>query len=56
MLSAESKNVPVKIIVNETLSCLEFIFSTGDCRNLSFEFLRVHSPSAEVIGHGKGKK
>ena len=32
---------------------LEISFSDGSQHNLSCEFLRVHSPSAEVHGHGK---
>ena len=32
---------------------LDLIFSDGTVKALSAEFLRVHSPSAEVRGHGK---
>ena len=32
---------------------LEIAFSDGSQHSLSCEFLRVHSPSAEVHGHGK---
>lgn len=32
---------------------LDLIFSDGTVHVLSAEFLRVHSPSAEVRGHGK---
>lgn len=32
---------------------LEITFSDGSQHSLSCEFLRVHSPSAEVHGHGK---
>ena len=32
---------------------LEISFSDGSQHSLSCEFLRVHSPSAEVHGHGK---
>jgi len=35
---------------------IEFTFDNGDVFNLSFEFLRVHSPSAEVKGHGPGQE
>tara|TARA_R110002126_G_scaffold172606_12_gene321388 strand:- start:4666 stop:5034 length:369 start_codon:yes stop_codon:yes gene_type:complete len=34
---------------------LDLIFSDGSTRVLSAEFLRVHSPSAEVRGHGQPK-
>ena len=35
---------------------IEFTFDNGDVFNLTFEFLRVHSPSAEVKGHGPGQE
>jgi len=35
---------------------IEFSFDNGDVFNLTFEFLRVHSPSAEVKGHGPGQE
>ena len=31
-------------------------YENGEQFELSFEFLRVHSPSAEVRGHGKGQE
>ena len=31
-------------------------FDDGELFTLSFEFLRVHSPSAEVRGHGPGSE
>lgn len=31
-------------------------FADGSCFNLPCEFLRVHSPSAEVKGHGPGQE
>jgi DUF971 family protein len=31
-------------------------FASGEVFELSFEFLRVHSPSAEVKGHGPGQE
>jgi DUF971 family protein len=34
---------------------LDLIFSDGSVKVLSAEFLRVHSPSAEVRGHGQPK-
>lgn len=34
---------------------LDLIFSDGSVKTLSAEFLRVHSPSAEVRGHGQPK-
>ena len=35
---------------------LEVSFSDGSRFELPFEFLRVHSPSAEVKGHGPGQE
>jgi DUF971 family protein len=34
---------------------LDLVYSNGDIKVLSAEFLRVHSPSAEVRGHGRPK-
>ena len=36
--------------------CLELIYEEGPAYELSFEFLRVLSPSAEVRGHGEGNE
>jgi DUF971 family protein len=35
---------------------MEIIFDDGKRFELSYEFLRVHSPSAEVRGHGPGQE
>lgn len=35
---------------------LEVSFPEGEHYSLPFEFLRVHSPSAEVKGHGPGQE
>jgi DUF971 family protein len=35
---------------------LEISFSDGRTFRLPYEFLRVHSPSAEVRGHGPGQE
>lgn len=35
---------------------LELGFDSGECFRLPFEYLRVHSPSAEVQGHGPGQR
>lgn len=35
---------------------LELAYEDGTCFRLPFEFLRVHSPSAEVRGHGAGQE
>jgi DUF971 family protein len=35
---------------------LEVAFEDGTRHSLPFEYLRVHSPSAEVQGHGPGQE
>jgi DUF971 family protein len=40
------------IKVRKGSRCIDFTFDNGDLFSLTFEFLRVHSPSAEVKGHG----
>jgi len=35
---------------------MEIVFSDGRSFRLPYEFLRVHSPSAEVRGHGPGQE
>lgn len=47
--------VPEKITIRVKSRCLELVFADKTYQ-LSFEFLRVHSPSAEVRGHGEGNK
>ena len=43
------------IILHKKSRLLEVIFASGECFQLSFEYLRVFSPSAEVRGHGMTK-
>lgn len=43
---------PVHIHLHQKARELELDYGEGDCCRLSCEFLRVHSPSAEVRGHG----
>ena len=47
--------IPQKIHLHKGSRELELIYSDGRWR-LSCEFLRVHSPSAEVKGHGHGQE
>lgn len=47
---------PTKIVVHQVSRVLELEFSDGRSFRLPFEFLRVHSPSAEVRGHGPGQE
>lgn len=47
---------PTEIRVHQTSRVMEITFADGKTFALSFEFLRVHSPSAEVRGHGPGQE
>ena len=47
---------PTEIKLHQASRKLEIAFSTGERYTLSYEFLRVHSPSAEVRGHGPGQE
>ena len=48
--------VPTEIKLHQKSRLLEVSFQDGSSFTLSFEFLRVHSPSAEVRGHGPGQE
>lgn len=50
-----SEQLPRDIRVHLKSRTLELIYS-DDSYELTAEFLRVHSPSAEVRGHGKGQE
>ncbi|MEE8207985.1 MAG: DUF971 domain-containing protein [Nitrosomonadaceae bacterium] len=47
---------PIEIILHKQSRLLEISFADGRTFQFSFEFLRVHSPSAEVRGHGPGQE
>ena len=47
---------PTEIIVHQQSRRLEVAFGESERYNLDFEFLRVHSPSAAVQGHGPGQE
>ena len=47
---------PTEIKLHQKSRILEISFENGDHFELSFEFLRVFSPSAEVRGHGIGQE
>jgi DUF971 family protein len=51
-----SDRVPVRIIQHQKSRVLEIEFSDGRSFRLPYEYLRVHSPSAEVRGHGPGQE
>ena len=47
---------PVEIKLHQRSRVLELQFDDGFECNLTCEYLRVHSPSAEVQGHGPGQE
>jgi DUF971 family protein len=53
---AEPTRVPTGITLHQKSRVLEVGFSDGQVFRLPYEFLRVHSPSAEVRGHGPGQE
>lgn len=48
--------IPTDITLHQQSKELEIAFDDGQAFRLSCEFLRVHSPSAEVRGHGPGQE
>jgi DUF971 family protein len=51
-----SDPVPTEIKLRKASRVLEVSFGDGSRFQLPFEYLRVHSPSAEVKGHGPGQE
>ena len=51
-----SDPIATEIKVRSKSRLLEVSFSDGSRFELPFEYLRVHSPSAEVKGHGPGQE
>jgi DUF971 family protein len=49
-------NFPTEIKLHQKSRVMEIVFSDGRSFRLPYEFLRVHSPSAEVRGHGPGQE
>lgn len=49
-------SVPTDIGLHQKSKTLELAYASGERYQLEHEFLRVHSPSAEVRGHGKGQE
>ncbi len=50
-----AEHTPTDILLHQRSRVLELAFEDGKRFNLSCEYLRVHSPSAEVRGHGPGQ-
>ena len=47
---------PTEIKLHQKSRVMEIAFADGKTFRLPYEFLRVHSPSAEVTGHGPGQE
>jgi len=52
---SESTPNPTELNLHQKSRVLEIAFDDGSRFNLPYEYLRVHSPSAEVRGHGPGQ-
>jgi DUF971 family protein len=52
----EDQHVPAGITLHKQSRTLEIAYADSTTFRLPFEFLRVHSPSAEVRGHGHGQE
>ena len=50
-----SDSAPLEIRLRRKSRVVEVVFADGTRYGLSFEYLRTHSPSAEVQGHGPGQ-
>lgn len=55
-VASQPSRTPTEIKLHRKSRRMEIHFADGTCFDLSFEFLRVHSPSAEVRGHGPGQE
>jgi DUF971 family protein len=53
---ADAARWPVEIRLKQAEKVLEIDFDDGRGFSFAAEFLRVHSPSAEVTGHGPGQR
>jgi DUF971 family protein len=48
--------IPTEIKLHQKSRIIELAFETGERYELSYEFLRVYTPSAEATGHGPGQE
>lgn len=55
MSTTKNQPAPIDIKLLQKSRILEVTFSDGKHFSLPCEYLRVHSPSAEVRGHGSGE-
>ena len=51
-----NQTIPTAIALHTRSRELELEYANGEKYALSCEYLRVHSPSAEVLGHGPGQE
>ena len=50
------ERIPTEIKLHQKSRVMEISFSDGGAFRLTYEYLRVYSPSAEVRGHGPGQE
>ena len=55
-MKVEDNTVPKQITLDENVASLSLSYSKGRECKFTCEFLRVFSPSAEVVGHGPGQR
>ena len=55
-MSESATHIPSNIKLHQRSRLLEISFESGETFQLPCEYLRVHSPSAEVRGHGVGQE
>jgi DUF971 family protein len=55
-MAAPDTPIPTEIKLHQKSRLMELSYADGTRFELSYEFLRVHSPSAEVRGHGPGQE
>lgn len=51
-----SQEIPTGIELHQRSRELELVYADGSSYRLPCEYLRVYSPSAEVLGHGPGQE
>ena len=49
-------DLPTDVKLHKKSATLELVYGKDSASELSAEFLRVYSPSAEVRGHGRGQE
>ncbi len=54
--NSPQSHTPTEIKLHQKSRKMEIGFADGTRFELNYEFLRVHSPSAEVRGHGPGQE